>query len=244
MKLNEVIKVFNNQLFIAISSAAISALMGYIVSLRKEKVILRQNLEIETVDNLLNLIVDSSNKLSEIYSLNPFFIIPFHSYYDNFEHEDKYSKDLWFNIAKSNVDNLCQKCMDYYYTALKVIRFTENRSIILNKGFKVYIDEIIKLHSRLREDTDLLTEQLCRFTILVQMEDGKQITISNLENIKQSLKIIENDINLLQCLYMDFSTELQNDFIGKCYWPKRKIQSRKLQDPKYKVLYKDNKVKW
>lgn len=244
MKIEEITTLLNSQLFIAISSATISALIGYIIGLRKEKMMLRQKLEVETVDILLNLIVDASNSLSKIYSHIPFMILSFNSYYDNFEYEDKMVNAIWINIATGNVNNFRQSCLDYFYSATKTIRFAENRSIVLNEGFRTYTDEQIKLHTKFRTDTNLLTEELCELDILKKMKQENAISISDQESIKQALNNIEEDITMLQCLYRDFSTELQNHFIGRLYSPKRKIQLRKPQDKKFEVKQRDTKVKW
>lgn len=239
-----------NPWVIAISSALISAFVGFIVGMKREKIILRQRLETETVDELLRLIKEAMEKVGGMDTV--FFHLPFNRYNDLFDEKEDPAEGNIKNILlsgqidlmKGNIDDLVAAFLRYFDCAVDLIRFSESRSIILNGGFKIFIDRIIEYHGQLRENENLLVEQICRFTILPYVDDHERIPQNYLDMIKEQLKNLESIKLDLVCVYRDFEIELQNEFIGKYYPKGKKLAPRCPEDPSCRVLRKDKTVKW
>lgn len=235
-------------------SAILTSFIGYWVATKREKVILKQKLETETVDELLKLIWVAENDLNRI--ITTYYILHFSQYDEQAKiHENSIINkepitDIDFQFyrldeLKTSIDNdineLINLVSKYHYSALEVIHYIESRKIILD-GFKIFIDEIISRHERQRKEMDILTEKTYRFYLKNKIIRNEKLSLSDFDLLKECFDNLNNTNDYLKCYYYDLEIELQNEVIGKLY--NKKINGRTPLDPKYKVLKRNIEIKW
>ena len=204
--MSKIIKFDASSIIFLIIGALISALIGFVFAIFRERLMLKTKLRIETADELQKLINEHQNK-NQLISYSDVALVNLYNARIPFGADSPLVQNSK-KILKENFDSLFYNFKSYSKALFAVTTYIESREIILSK-FKHYHRKILDNYTDLiNKKTKLERAQSSIITLLIC---SKKIDENTLHNYKQAFSEFKEKAWDIICNLKDMQIGLQGE---------------------------------